>query len=118
MARVVKYKAGMVISNWRIIRPYEKKGTYFVECVECGFQRPMDSARFPHIIRGKQKAKCKECSRREKEKEAEWRKEMHTHGRLRCSGQKYENSPERLAEIKEKYKNGVTAEILSEWLGR
>lgn len=108
----------MVVGNWRIIRPYEKKDTYLVECVECGVQRPMESARFPHIIRGKQKAKCKECSRREKEKEEEWRKEMHTHGRLRCSGQKYENSPERLAEIKEKYKNGVTAEILSEWLGR
>ena len=36
---------------------------------------------------------------------------------LRASRKKYENSEERLKEIKEKYKNGVTKEILSEWLG-
>ena len=36
---------------------------------------------------------------------------------LRASRKKYENSEERLKEIKEKYKNGVTKEILSEWIG-
>ena len=30
----------------------------------------------------------------------------------RFSGRRYENTPERLAEIKEKYKNGVTKEML------
>lgn len=36
---------------------------------------------------------------------------------LRASKKHYENSEQRLKEIKEKYKNGVTKEILSEWLG-
>ena len=36
---------------------------------------------------------------------------------LRASRKHYENSEERLKEIKEKYKNGVTKEILSEWIG-
>lgn len=36
---------------------------------------------------------------------------------LRLSRQHYENSEERLKQIKEKYKNGVTKEILSEWIG-
>ena len=36
---------------------------------------------------------------------------------LRASRQHYENSEERLKEIKEKYKNGVTKVILSEWIG-
>ena len=36
---------------------------------------------------------------------------------LRASRKKYENSEERLKEIKEKYKNGITKEILSEWIG-
>ena len=36
---------------------------------------------------------------------------------LRASRKNYENSEERLKEIKEKYKNGVTKEILSEWIG-
>ena len=36
---------------------------------------------------------------------------------FRASRKNYENSEERLKEIKEKYKNGVTKEILSEWIG-
>lgn len=36
---------------------------------------------------------------------------------LRASRKHYENSEERLKEIKEKYKNGVTKEILTEWMG-
>ena len=36
---------------------------------------------------------------------------------LRASKKHYENSKQRLKEIKEKYKNGVTKEILSEWIG-
>ena len=36
---------------------------------------------------------------------------------LRLSRQHYENSEERLKQIKEKYKNGVTKEILNEWIG-
>lgn len=36
---------------------------------------------------------------------------------LRASRKNYENNEERLKEIKEKYKNGVTKEILSEWIG-
>lgn len=35
----------------------------------------------------------------------------------RASGKKYKNPPEKLQAIKEKYKNGVTLEILEEWLG-
>ena len=35
---------------------------------------------------------------------------------LRASRKHYENSEERLKEIKEKYKNGVTQEIIEEWL--
>lgn len=33
----------------------------------------------------------------------------------RASGESYVNSEEKLNEIKEKYKNGVTKEILEEW---
>ena len=36
---------------------------------------------------------------------------------VRASRKNYENNEERLKEIKEKYKNGVTKEILSEWIG-
>lgn len=36
---------------------------------------------------------------------------------VRYSGKKYDVSLERLAKIKEKYKNGVTKAILTEWLG-
>lgn len=36
---------------------------------------------------------------------------------LRASKKHYENSEQRLKEIKEKYKNGVTKKILSEWIG-
>ena len=32
----------------------------------------------------------------------------------RYSGQNYENPPERIAEIKEKYKNGITLQMLEE----
>lgn len=35
---------------------------------------------------------------------------------LRASRKRYENNEERLEEIKEKYKNGVTKEILTEWM--
>ena len=34
---------------------------------------------------------------------------------LRASGNRYENSEEKLMEIKEKYKNGVTMDILKEF---
>ena len=35
---------------------------------------------------------------------------------IRYSGLVYENSAEKIAELKEKYKNGVTKEILEEFL--
>ena len=35
---------------------------------------------------------------------------------LRASRQRYENSEEKLKEIKEKYKNGVTMDILKEFV--
>lgn len=35
---------------------------------------------------------------------------------LRASRKRYENSEEKLMEIKEKYKNGVTTEILKEFV--
>ena len=35
---------------------------------------------------------------------------------LRASRQRYENNEERLKEIKEKYKNGVTMDILKEFI--
>lgn len=35
----------------------------------------------------------------------------------RFSGKDYVNSKEKLNAIKEKYKNGVTKEILTEWMG-
>ncbi len=38
-------------------------------------------------------------------------------GRKRVSGMTYENSPERLAEIKAKYANGVPAGEIEKWLG-
>ena len=36
---------------------------------------------------------------------------------IRQSGKDYVNSKEKLNAIKEKYKNGVTQEIMEEWLG-
>jgi hypothetical protein len=36
---------------------------------------------------------------------------------IRYSGLVYENSAEKIETMKEKYKNGVTKEILAEWLG-
>ena len=35
---------------------------------------------------------------------------------IRCSHSKYRNDENKINEIKEKYKNGVTDEILKEWL--
>ena len=35
---------------------------------------------------------------------------------LRASGKHYENSEEKLEQIKEKYKNGVTTDILKEFI--
>lgn len=35
----------------------------------------------------------------------------------RFSGLKYENSPEKLKQIKEKYKNGISKETINEMLG-
>ena len=35
---------------------------------------------------------------------------------LRASGKHYENSKEKLEQIKEKYKNGVTMDILEEFV--
>ena len=40
-----------------------------------------------------------------------------TKNNIRYSGKHYVNSVEKLNAIKEKYKNGVTKEILTEWLG-
>lgn len=34
----------------------------------------------------------------------------------RASGKVYENDEKRMAEIKAKYKNGVTKEIINEWI--
>ena len=35
---------------------------------------------------------------------------------IRDSGLKYKNSDDKIKDIKEKYKNGVTKDILKEWL--
>lgn len=40
-----------------------------------------------------------------------------TNSNVRYSGENYVNSAEKLNAIKEKYNNGVTKEILTEWLG-
>ena len=37
---------------------------------------------------------------------------------IRHSGKDYVNSKEKLNAIKEKYRNGVTQEIMEEWLGK
>ena len=37
---------------------------------------------------------------------------------IRYSKQHYTNSKEKLNSIREKYKNGVTQEIMEEWLGK
>ena len=37
---------------------------------------------------------------------------------IRQSGKHYVNSKEKLNAIKEKYRNGVTQEIMEEWLGK
>ena len=37
---------------------------------------------------------------------------------VKYSGKHYVNSPEKLNAIKQKYKNGVTQEIIEEWLGK
>ena len=118
-----KYTAGEIVGTWRLLERSRKAGgnriAYLVECVKCGFKKELASSEVSDIATGKHKNKCKECARLVKEQEAQWIKEMgKLHGRSRCSGRTYENSPERLAEIKEKYKNGVTSEILAEWLGR
>ena len=119
-SRGLKYSIGEIIGTWRLLERITKANctAYFVECVKCGFKRELASSAVSDIATGKYKNKCKECARLVKEQEAQWIKEMaKLHGRSRCSGRTYENSPERLAEIKEKYKNGVTADILAEWLG-
>ena len=41
-----------------------------------------------------------------------------TRNNIRNSGTHYVNSEEKLNAIKEKYKNGVTQEIMEEWLGK
>ena len=48
------------------------------------------------------------CSR-----ECRWKA---THRGTRHSGRVYQNTPERLSEIREKYRNGVTEDILREWM--
>lgn len=118
--REPKYSIGEIVGTWRLLERITKANctAYFVECVKCGFKRELASSAVSDIATGKHKNKCKECARLVKEQEAQWIKEMgKLRGRSRCSGRTYENSPERLAEIKEKYKNGVTADILAEWLG-
>lgn len=117
-----KYTAGTIIGTWRLLERIRKVEencfAYLAECVKCGFKKELSSSAVSDIATGKHKNKCKECARLVKEQEAQWIKEMaKLRGRGRCSGRTYENSPERLAEIKEKYKNGVTAAILAEWLG-
>ena len=41
-----------------------------------------------------------------------------TKSNARYSGKHYVNSVEKLNAIKQKYKNGVTQEIIEEWLGK
>lgn len=41
-----------------------------------------------------------------------------TRNNIRQSGEDYVNSKEKIKAIKEKYKNGVTQEIMEEWLGK
>ena len=40
-----------------------------------------------------------------------------TQSKHRHSGEEYENSEEKLKQIKEKYKNGVSASVINEMLG-
>lgn len=115
-----KYSIGEIIGTWRLLerKAGENRTMYLVECVKCGFKREFASSQFSNIAAGKCKNKCKECARLVKEQEAQWIKEMaKLHGRGRCSGQTYKNSPERIAEIKAKYANGVPAGEIEKWLG-
>lgn len=64
---------------------------------------------------------CKQCfmmakRRRYKEWYNKNRKSEKTRNRGRFSGKEYENSPEKLQAIKEKYKNGVTIEHIKAML--
>lgn len=113
----MKWQAGMIVRNWYLVKQADTK-KYIVRCTECGFTRVMYKTLFPAIINGKKIIACKECRRLKNKQEAQWKKEMGRVGRNRASGLFYKNSPERLAEIKAKYANGVTMDILTEWLGR
>lgn len=45
-----------------------------------------------------------------------WMRCNYTKSHKRASGKVYENDEKKMAEIKAKYKNGVTKEIINEWI--
>ena len=60
---------------------------------------------------------------RGRKKDKELAEALETFGKLprtsrlgRASGRKYENPPEKIEELKEKYKNGITSEIWEEFV--
>ena len=89
-------------------KPWEKyglaQGTYYDRKRKgIPFDKP--------CTRGRKKSpETLELERLKESQEKNHRKEVYG----RFSGKKYENSPERLAEIREKYKNGITPEIMKE----
>lgn len=53
---------------------------------------------------------------KEYKKEYEYFYSQASSKKSRFSKKDYENSPEKLKQIKEKYKNGISKEIINEWI--
>ena len=74
-----------------------------MKCEVCG------AAFYPKQGKGRIGLYCENC-----------RKELRNGGYyaspLRYSGKKYDNSPEKLAEIREKYRNGIPEGEIESWL--
>ena len=83
------------------MRVYKKQESK--NCEVCG--APIS----PKKGRGRINLYCETCSQ-------ELRKSFYVTP-LRYSGEKYENTKEKLEAVREKYKNGVTKAILTEWIG-
>lgn len=87
------YIVGEVRGNFKILKLLDKK-RLLVECPICKIQKEIHAANLYNV-----------CSCYDIHKP-----------KGRASGNVYENPPEKLESIKEKYKNGITKEILEEWL--
>lgn len=89
-----KYRVGQVVEGKKVIGYRGRR--YIVECQDCGLIYERNSNQISNFCR------CR-------------RAEFYTR---RFSGLHYLNPPEKIEAIKEKYRNGVTAEILDELLGK